>query len=46
MTMISEHRLLQAQTDFQLALSWARLDALVGRLIGGADGPAAEGVTP
>jgi outer membrane protein TolC len=30
----SEQRLQDAQTEFQLALAWARLDALTGRLVG------------
>lgn len=36
MTRISELRLLQAQNDFNIVLTWARLDALGGRLIGAA----------
>lgn len=38
MTRISEVRLLRAETDYKLALAWARMDALTGSLLGGADG--------
>jgi outer membrane protein TolC len=31
MTLISDHRLRQAATDFSIALAWARLDALTGK---------------
>lgn len=34
MTRISEFRLIQAENDYKIALAWARLDALTGRLIG------------
>ncbi len=33
MTRISDYRLQKAQNDYQLALAWARLDALTGRLL-------------
>ncbi len=36
MTEISEVKLLQAEANFNTVLAWARLDALAGRLIGGA----------
>jgi outer membrane protein TolC len=42
MAKISEVRLLQAENDFNTALSWARLDALTGRLIDGTD-PSRQG---
>lgn len=33
MTLISDHRLMQARAEFDTALAWARLDALTGGLI-------------
>jgi outer membrane protein TolC len=39
MTRTSEVRLAAAQNDFDIALTWARLDALTGRLIGAASNP-------
>ncbi len=45
-TRISEHRLLQARNKYELALAWARLDALTGRLIGDAGGATNQGVKP
>jgi len=40
----SEQRLREAETDFQIALAWARLDALTGRLAAGVP-EAAAGAT-
>jgi hypothetical protein len=40
MTEISDYRLQKAENDYQLALAWARLDALTGRLLNAQAGEA------
>lgn len=42
MTEISDYRLQKAENDYQLALAWARLDALTGRLLNAQVGGAAS----